>query len=264
LRVLHVWNTAGVASVIAKYQARILKWETWVVSRLGHDPFSLTYYGEALKTSSLGFFSKVIWISRGYDLVHVHSLDKMVPLIKTLYPAKPVILHYHGSEIRDKWEKRKKYWLKADVIMVSTRDLLEGAPQHVIYLPNPVDTEFFRPMPHLRRTNTALYIYDPLNPILSRDLKWAREAANRYNLCLIIHNRRKNPVKHKDMPIFINKFEYLIDRKSVNSLSKTALEALACGLKVIRWDGKIVTGLPEDHRPEYVIKRLYKIYNSVT
>ena len=56
---------------------------------------------------------------------------------------------------------------------------------------------------------------------------------------------------------------YYIDRTSPESLSKTALEALACGLKVIRWDGRVVSGLPEDHRPERVAEVVWRIYGRV-
>ena len=35
LRVLHIWNTAGVASVIAKYMDRILGTRSLVVYRIG-------------------------------------------------------------------------------------------------------------------------------------------------------------------------------------------------------------------------------------
>lgn len=50
----------------------------------------------------------------------------------------------------------------------------------------------------------------------------------------------------------LNRYEYCIDRTSPESLSKTALEALACGLKVIRWDCRVVSGLLGEHRPERV------------
>lgn len=46
-------------------------------------------------------------------------------------------------------------------------------------------------------------------------------------------------------------------------LSKTALEALACGLKVITWKGKIIEGLPPENHPENVAKRIFNIYLKV-
>ena len=58
----------------------------------------------------------------------------------------------------------------------------------------------------------------------------------------------------------MNKFEYFIDKHSLGSMSKTGLEALACGLKVVRWDGKVLNKLPKEHEPKNVLQRLAKIY----
>ena len=58
----------------------------------------------------------------------------------------------------------------------------------------------------------------------------------------------------------LNRCEYCIDRTSPESLSKTVLEALACGLKVLRWDCSVVSGLPEYYRPERVVRVVWRIY----
>jgi len=36
-----------------------------------------------------------------------------------------------------------------------------------------------------------------------------------------------------------------------------------CGAKVIRWDGNIVEGLPEQHKPENVVRKLFEIFSSL-
>ena len=79
-------------------------------------------------------------------------------------------------------------------------------------MPNPVDTELFKPIPKLRRPGTALYFYDPLNPSLSKDVEWAKKAANELSLKLTIHDRRKHPIPYKKLPRFLNMFEYFIDK----------------------------------------------------
>jgi hypothetical protein len=48
----------------------------------------------------------------------------------------------------------------------------------------------------------------------------------------------------------------------LNCLSKTALEALAVGSKVIKPD-RLITELPEQNRPEVVVKKLYGLYRSL-
>lgn len=42
MRILHVWNTAGVASVIAKFMDRLLGTKSLVVHRRAFDLFSVT------------------------------------------------------------------------------------------------------------------------------------------------------------------------------------------------------------------------------
>jgi hypothetical protein len=71
----------------------------------------------------------------------------------------------------------------------------------------------------------------------------------------------------------LSRYEYYIDCRfstagttygeALPILSKTAFEALACGCKVIRWDGQVVEGLPEAHRPENVVKGLLMMYRKV-
>jgi hypothetical protein len=69
------------------------------------------------------------------------------------------------------------------------------------------------------------------------------------------------------MPELLRRYEYYIDVKRDSNgellkgtLSKTALEALACGVKVITCEGKIVEALPLDHRPENVAKKTFNLY----
>jgi len=267
VKVLHIWNTAGVANTIAKYQAKLLGWNTWVLMRKSHDPFNMTLYGEVDPDTRQSFMPKALWIlktivkSHGYDILHIHALDKILLPLKLLYPNKLIIMHYKGTDIRGRWRQRKHIWKHADLLLVSTPDLLEGAPSHAHYLPNPVDTELFKPMPHLRR-HGALFIYDD-KPKFQHSLKWALETAWEHGFDLYILHRGKTPIPYRKMPEFLNQFHIFIDHCYVPALSKTALEALACGLKVVRWDGKIIEGLPDEHRPENVVKQLTKLINEV-
>ena len=57
--------------------------------------------------------------------------------------------------------------------------------------------------------------------------------AETYGLNLSFRDRVANPVPYLKSSKFLNEFSYYIDRGYVKSLSKTALEVLACGLNVI-------------------------------
>ncbi|OYT40833.1 MAG: hypothetical protein B6U89_00790 [Desulfurococcales archaeon ex4484_58] len=262
LHVLHIGNTAGIGSVLAKYQKKFFKWKTDVLVRKELDKFNITTYGTYIYGGRTSFYICVLRMFRKYDIVHIHSLDKLVPLLKIIDPRKKIVLHYHGSDIRGKWHIRKKYWKYADKILVATPDLLKDAPPSTSYLPNPVDTELFMPLPGLKSRRTALFIYGKHEKFV-KSIEWAKELARKYSLKLYIHNRDENPIPYRRMPYLLNRFEYFIDHRFVPALSLTALEALACGLKVFRWDGKIIDKLPEEHLPLNVIKRLWNIYREI-
>ena len=46
-------------------------------------------------------------------------------------------------------------------------------------------------------------------------------------------------------------------------MSKTGLEALACGLQMLNHELKYVKGLPQEHRSEFAAKSVMDIYHSV-
>ncbi|MEM4691288.1 MAG: glycosyltransferase [Desulfurococcaceae archaeon] len=253
MKILHIWNTAGVASTLAKFMDRIYGSRSTVIYRRVFDKFGHTIYGELMDCGAKEFVLRAVLRSLKYDIIHIHSLDKLVPIIRILNPRKPIVLHYHGSEIRGKWMIRKKFWnIPNVVVLVSTKDLLNGAPEHVIYLPNPVDTDIFHPNPAIvRKPRSALafrYYIDEVK---------VRKYAEKYGLELTILERE---YPYLEMPRLLSSYEFFIDRTEIPSLSKTALEALACGTKVIRWDGEIIDHLPEEHKPENVVRKLYDIY----
>ena len=95
----------------------------------------------------------------------------------------------------------------------------------------------------------------------------ATKLAEKHELKLTIHPRNK---LFLDMPDLFNQFSWYIDTKRNkagtllcrrgDSGSKTGLEALACGLKIINSDGEIRVGLPSEHRAENAVRALRPIY----
>lgn len=96
----------------------------------------------------------------------------------------------------------------------------------------------------------------------------AREYAEKYGLKLEISDKNKHgSMLHVNVREFLRRFEYYIDVKRdpdgdlfTIPLSKTALEALACGLKVINWEGRLIEGLPMENHPENVVKLIFEKY----
>lgn len=77
----------------------------------------------------------------------------------------------------------------------------------------------------------------------------------------------KDFVPYHKVPDLLNKFEYYIDIKVINdkvipAMSRTGLEALACGLKVFNHELRIVERLPDEHYAIYVAKEALQHYES--
>jgi glycosyl transferase family 4 len=264
MKVLHVWNVSGVSSVIAKWMDRTCGTESEVVMRKAFDKFNFTStHGKTWNVGAQTFVFRALLEARDYDVIHVHSLDKIVPYLKRLYPRKPVVLHYHGVAQTELWSKSESRWKKADAVLIFGADQLANAPSRVQVSETPVDTDIFHPMAEKPVPGTALHIEFGEDEL-------ANKLANDYNLKLTIHDSKKNPIEHSKFPRFLGRFEYYIDVKNdwynrgirLNCLSKTALEALAVGSKVIKPD-RLITELPAENRPEVVVKKLYGLYQGL-
>ena len=271
LQILHIWNIGG-AALIAKTMNRLFPdCHSTVIMRKIWDTWGLTTYGQLAGEGMLWnvgpimFVAKALLFARRFDIIHVHALDKIVPWIKLVYPKKPVILQYHGTDIREQWRnpKKVKLWNKADALVVWTSDLLEGAPPNVICLANPVDTELFSPKGHQIKNDKAFHFSYYAD-------EEATAIAKRMNLSLVIHDRDKEPIPHHKMPDVLSQYEYYVDVKRqspstpiLSSLSRTALEALACGTKVVTWTGDVVANLQRQHKPDNAVETLWQVYRNV-
>ena len=227
VRVLHVWNTGGVASLIARYTDRDFGTESRVITRKAADPVGLTDYGTAYRDGPARFFVRALSMSRSADIVHVHALDRLVPWVKRLMPRKPVVMFYLGTDIRGRWKAKEPRWRKADFVGYTTSDLAEGAPPKARQVFCPIDTDAFRPDPAARKPNSAVSVGYGMDPETE---KLAKEMS--LDLTMV----KRGTVPYAKMPELLSRFEYYIDlrrtpdrRGAVVCLGKGALVALACG-----------------------------------
>ena len=260
MRVLHVWNTAGVASVIAKFCDRDRGTSSTVITRKAADRVGLTSYGKTYDEGAALFFARAVAMARNSDVVHVHSLDRVVPWVKRLY-GKPVVVHYHGTDIEGRWKEKEGRWSRADYVAVSTPNLLEGAPATAVHIPNPVDTDLFRPLgPPADPKSAVSFRYG-----MDRE---AEEAAAGLGLALTWLDRWSVP--HEKMPGVLSRYAYYVDMRKppshveARSVGKAALEALALGLKVIDWRGRVIQGLPQENDPHAVASRWAGVYSQLS
>jgi hypothetical protein len=238
--------------------------ESEVIMRKAFDKFNFTSdYGKVWDVGATDFVFRALAEARKYDVIHVHSLDRIVPNLKRLYPRKPVVMHYHGVGQTILWSKTESRWKKADAVLIFGADQLANAPPNVQVSETPVDLDKFHPMAQPPVPGTALHIEFGEDEL-------ARKLAEEYHVKLTIHDSKKNPIEHSKFPDFLSRHEYYIDVKNdwynrgirLNCMSKTALEALAVGSKVIKPD-RLITSLPEENRPEVVVRKIYTLYESL-
>ena len=228
--------------------------------------------------------------------------ELVVKLHKAFGDSKKIILHYHGTDIRGrkipnystikKIKSRTKFFIDrsryrlrliqrgyykslptlrtesqklADEILVATPDLLSLLP-NAKYLPNPIDVEHFSKdnASNNKSDKTALTIKTESGNI-EKALQYLKE--NNIDLKIDVFDRTKTPLMHKEIHDLLKKYSVYVDIRVVNdkileSFSKTALESLACGLRVLNYKLEYVDKLPEMHNPVNVINRLQNIYNK--
>lgn len=262
MKVLHIWSVAGVSSLIARYMDSRHGTESDIIITEKRDQLGLNDYRTTRMKSKPLFGLKALIMARKYDLIHVHYHSIFIPCLKFLY-KKPVIIHFHGSDVRENWGARLGRIKRADAILVSTKDLLQGAPLNAFWVPNPVDTVKFKTrdpsVECLEKAFTFSYGADDE----------AYELANRYDLHLDIIEEK---IQYDQVPELMNEYSFYIDIKrdfkgrilyDHGAMSKSGLEALAMGLKVVSKDMSVREGLPEAHRPENVADIWFGIYEKL-
>ena len=253
MKILHIWDVAGVSSLIAKHQS-MMGHETKVVMLKKNDPAKVAaFYGKPLNMKVRKFIPFVICIAWKFDVIHIHNISHFVPVIKMLYPNKKVVIHYHGfTSAANRFAKTANRF--ADNVFVASTHLHDIFPD-AIYIPTPVDIEHFT----YGKTGKGKLAFT----MRYLDLEKFKSATNDDEIQII--DREITPIDYKDMPEFLKKYETYYDMKFVHGVlgksnSKTCLEALACGLKVVNYNGDILTEFPKEHLPENSAKLCLKYY----
>jgi len=222
------------------------------------------FYGAILRDGS-GFIDAARKGSEKARVVRFSYLDSFsvrghsIPLLPQFKaPGRKIIMHYHGSDIRGKGTQKRLYYASADLALVSSRDLLRDVPD-ATWLPRPVDTDHFKPLPVARKKRSAVYVN-----IVSTWMRTAKKFCRERALSpTVVHRESDHWIPYSQYPLFLNQFEYFLDFKGQEELSKNALEALSCGLKVVHINRKdeitFHSKFPETNRLENVVKRYINI-----
>jgi hypothetical protein len=296
MRILHIWDQAGVAHILAKYQSR-QGYSSSVLRVKDQDKYGINKFYDhyVIYCSQEDFIQRSLKEAAAAQLIHVHSrIDVLLPLRQRFGKSKRIILHYHGTDIRglDSYilrrnigkflqviplskllfkrllRRRSTHYLRhrkaqaiADAVLVSTPDLLDLV-DGATYIPNPVDTEHFSEENPKKDGKKAVTIKSEVT-----DIQWALNYCKKkgINFDIEVYDRTQRPIMYKDMPEFLKRYDIYVDIRYVNghvlqNLSKSALESLASGLEVIDYRLKYLRGLPPEHSPSSVISRISSIY----
>jgi glycosyltransferase involved in cell wall biosynthesis len=297
MQILHIWDQAGVAFILAKYQN--LQGQYSKAIKVGeYDKFGINrFYNEyIINAPKKEFVQRSLEEAQSADIIHVHSRSDMVIRLRNKFGnSKKIILHYHGTDIRGikklnlphrsklsdlavtgvfTYTRVRDTILKkrihsqaqrlTDAVIVSTPDLLPLVSD-AIYLPNPIDTDHFAPDKIFSKVERERALTMDTEAI---DIGLALDYCKQHhvNQEIDVYNRIKDPIMYEDMPAFLKKYGLYVDIRYVDgkileNLSKTALEALACGLDVLDYKLNRRYGLPDEHAPKNVISRLETIYS---
>ena len=255
VNVVHIGNQCGVASTLQRCMRN--EYSIRVIEKTENDPYGHTNKN-SLISGKIAFSASCGWAAHHADLVHIHSHDRF---LNFLFLGKiPAVMHYHGTDIRGRWEEKRRNWENADRILVSTRDLLDGAPDGVEYFPNPVDP-MFKPGKLPDRECAVHFSYNADEE--------AQAIAEENDLPLVIV---KQKIPHHDIPALLHNYTHIVEVKKKNGKiimgsvedtgSLLSLEALASGLTVLCRDGWR-RDLPLEHRLEEAVKTLGRIYKEL-
>jgi hypothetical protein len=243
-------------------------YESIAIARASHDD----PYGQSNEKTLIWKNRAKIWLlrcamkARNYDIIHIHSGIRWIPIFRQANKTAKIVIHLHGTKIRGRWDEFDL--TGADMVLVSTKDLLDGAPDRVMWLPNPVDEE------KIEKVKRVGAQYKKIEAAFHVD-RYARAEAEVFSLDhdidISVFDRDVTPLRHHRFLGLMNEYTHFIDVKRdfpghineaviLKAFSMSGLEALALGCKVIDWKGEIHEGLPDLHRSEKVAETLHGFY----
>jgi len=235
MKVLFLGNTAGAFTPVAEWLHENGH-EVKIVVRACFDPYKFT------ENSGLGvlvdsprdlYRETMRQISdMSPDIVHISSSLELLLITRLQSWRTPIVFTYHGVDVRDSTGKPHKIVSQlAEHITVTTPDL----KSYGNFLDRVINPDF-----HYRGgrvPDTALMFYGDYFYADNRELAKEWCASKGYELTILDKNHSDYPIPHDKMPDYFSRYEYYLDwkdqRGELHALSKTALEALRCGCKVV-------------------------------
>jgi hypothetical protein len=226
-RLLQVWEISCSSATLSRYLEKH-GWKCLVVTRESFDKHNCGkefwnyrlvpgrarhYYLEIVK-AILTFRPTLILVRQNFEVL---------PLIRLFAPTTPIIMQFHGLEVRGRstlpWQS-----LLATKRICSTKDIA----QYGTYYGTPIHPMFKKAPPGVRKKGTALFVRGYLGEAdaLDKAIQYAKD----HGLELDIIDRTKGEqIPHEEMPDLLQKYEWYLDFKNMTTrdvISKTAIEFL--------------------------------------
>ncbi|HDP70241.1 MAG TPA: glycosyltransferase [Actinobacteria bacterium] len=261
LKILHINNVANVPSTL--------------VEGLKKAGFSAQLYQPAVGTDNNHKLSNLALLSQrikdilklakyikneDFDIVHIHYAYFGILGIIGRYPF---FLHCHGTDVRENLKHPIFKFptifslKKASKVLYSTPDLyqyIKPIRKDAVFLPNPVDTENFKPA-NIKNQPEA---EDGISILIISRLDKTKGAVKAFEAAKIIKEKHPNvsfaafewgddlrnypfvpeikliqKVEYQQMPKIINSYDIIIGQLEIGAIGMSELEALASGKPVI-------------------------------
>jgi len=247
MRVLHIQNLAGVATVLSRAQRKLGHRADVMV--FSPHPFG---YEEDYVYRPLGFrrvyylthlFSK--WVP-GYDVFHFHDgpvrtfrLFLDYGILKHLFRKRLVYL-YHGESLRKAYRREpyEKFNQKLSRIYVSTPDLIKHTKAKAEWMPNPVDLSAWQPVEKERSDTVRILHYPTTTRQYIQGTTYVEAALDRLESeGYKIEKLLVTEVPHKYMPRVIASSDIVVDKvaRVMGWYGVLAVEALAMKKPVLAY-----------------------------
>ena len=231
MRVLILWNTGGSLAEVCDWLNKNGH-ESIIIMRSEYDKYGHTSRvpGSVMVDSARDFYEACRIYLKTWSPTHIHvsTVIRALVLARQYQKRTPIVFEYHGGEIRSR-EKAHPEVSLADIIVVSTEDLLKYGD---IWLDRPIPSWF--EYKGGRVQGTAFMTYHSNYAKDQREM--AKTWCDERGISLTIMDRNQDePIPYEEMPEFLSRYEYYLDFKGHPdvTLSKNAIEAIACGCKVV-------------------------------
>ena len=231
MRLLVIANTAGIMTPVAKYM-NDNGHEARIVQRKAFEQFGLTEESGCgiLVDSPSDLYKEIRSQIENLrpDVIHVNSIMKGLVVARYYAPSTPIVFTYCGTDVRGRRKAHPETSL-ADLVTVATPDL----QKYGLWIDRAIDPMFY--YRRNRKEGTAFGIYadywlKDTRPLMQ---EWCDKRGVELTL-LDRTNPDHTPIEHHHMPTILSSFEYYLDFKGITgALSRAAIEAIACGCKVI-------------------------------